>query len=200
MALVDHQASEISSDETLLELAKCGHVAATELLIGRYRPLVEQKAKAYHDSPVPWDALLQEGMIGLSQAVNDFRLKSSVSFRHFVELYVVRQMIAAVREATREHEEVVDDLRLHGPGPRKGDSFLDGIRGRNPAPLFGSKLPNDVVDLLASILSERERQVLSCYLEGMTYHEMCDRLHMPYKAIDNALQRVKRKIAAIMQT
>lgn len=195
-------------DEEIVNLAKSGHMAAAELLISRYRPLVETKAKAYFVAGADRDDVIQEGMIGLCKAIRDFRGDRVNKFRTFAELCVTRQIITAVKSATRQKHtplnryvsldsSLSDDpldpcasgvaMRLASSDSRQG-SIQEGF------------LPKDFRESVHHILSDLECGVLRCYLGGMSYSEMSDELDCRTKSIDNALQRVKRKIGVLLKS
>jgi RNA polymerase sporulation-specific sigma factor len=193
-------------DEEVVHLAKGGHLGATEFLITRYRPLVETKAKAYFVMGADRDDVIQEGMIGLYKAIRDFRSDRLSKFRPFAELCVTRQIITAVKTATRQkHVPLNAYVSLNrGVGTDQSDGSLldllpDGAQANPEQALMGPKLPTNLSEMAQDVLSELERSVLRCYLEGKSYREMSDELHCHTKSIDNALQRVKRKIGQLLK-
>lgn len=193
-------------DEEVVHLAKSGHLGATEFLITRYRPLVENKAKAYFVIGADREDVIQEGMIGLYKAIRDFRLDRLSKFRPFAELCVTRQIITAVKTATRQkHVPLNGYVSLHRSltGEAQDGSLLDVIADETTESpeqaVFEDRLPQNLEELVKHALSDLERQVLRCYLDGLSYREMSDRLDCHTKSIDNALQRVKRKIGVLMR-
>ncbi len=192
-------------DEEVVFLAKSGHSAATEFLISRYRPLVETKAKAYFVMGADREDVIQEGMIGLYKAIRDFRVDRLNKFRPFAELCVTRQIITAVKTATRQkHVPLNGYVSLHRGGAEAPESnLLDAIADSNSESLerqtASEQLPQNLPELMKESLSELERCVLRCYLDGLSYREMSRELACHTKSIDNALQRVKRKISILLK-
>jgi RNA polymerase sporulation-specific sigma factor len=193
-------------EEEVVDLAKNGHMGATEFLISRFRPLVENKAKAYFVIGADREDVIQEGMIGLCKAIRDFRSDRLNRFRPFAELCVTRQIITAVKTATRQkHVPLNEYISLNRPYQTEAadSTLLDVLPtagGGNPEDeLLGGRLSGELGDAVTNALSELERQVLQCYLEGLSYREMSARLTCHPKSIDNALQRVKRKIGSLLQ-
>jgi RNA polymerase sporulation-specific sigma factor len=193
-------------DEEVVHLAKCGHIGATEFLITRYRPLVENKAKAYFVMGADREDVIQEGMIGLYKAIRDFRNDRLAKFRPFAELCVTRQIITAVKTATRQKHVPLNgyvSLNRSISGEASDSSLIDVLpdqQGGNPElAALSDKLPQNLHELVRHVLSDLERCVLKCYLEGMSYREMSSRLNCHTKSIDNALQRVKRKVGLLLR-
>lgn len=193
-------------DEEVVSLARGGNSVATEFLITRYRPLVETKARAYFVMGADHDDVIQEGMIGLFKAIRDFREDRLSKFRPFAELCVTRQIITAVKTATRQKHVPLNGYvslnRALGDEPADGsllDILPDQKSESQTADALYDKLPRNLHEAVRSALSDLERSVLRCYLEGMSYREMSSELGCHTKSIDNALQRVKRKIGVMMQ-
>jgi len=193
-------------DEEVVDLAKAGHLGATEFLISRYRPLVETKAKAYFVMGADREDVIQEGMIGLYKAIRDFRFDRLSKFRPFAELCVTRQIITAVKTATRQkHVPLNGYVSLHrsGSGDAQDSSLLDVLadgESENPErTALSETVPQNLQDLMKGSLSELEKCVLRCYLDGLSYREMSRELACHTKSIDNALQRVKRKIGVLLK-
>jgi RNA polymerase sporulation-specific sigma factor len=191
-------------DEEVVGLARAGHLAAAECLISRYRPLVESKARAYFVAGADRDDVVQEGMIGLYKAIRDFRSDRLARFRPFAELCVTRQIITAVKTATRQkHVPLNGYVSLNRPNEdRACDELLDRLQLHdasmgNPSVLERT-LPADLEEKAGEVLSELEIEVLRLYLEGMSYREMSKCLGCATKSIDNALQRVKRKVSSLL--
>jgi RNA polymerase sporulation-specific sigma factor len=176
-----------------------GDDVAIAVLLTRYRPLIRARARAYFLVGGDRDDLLQEGMVGLFKAVRDYDPSHDLSFRGFAEVCVNRQIISAVKASTRfKHRPLNGYLSLSEPIDARGSSIADYI----VAP--GLQDPADVVVStermralrahLGSALSTFETEVLHLHLNGSSYAEMALRLGRGTKAIDNALQRVKRKL------
>lgn len=193
------------SDEELLDQFRSGDDAALAELFDRYRWLVRSKARCYFLVGAEFDDVEQEGLIGLFKAVRDFRSSHQVSFRCFAELCVTRQILSAIRSATRsKHRPLNFYVSLSCPPPSGDDqgsaeawveAILDDQRAPDPAVELISR--DDLRRLRCSIvesLSELEVRVLGLYLEGFTYSEISSTLDRPVKVVDNALQRIKRKL------
>ncbi len=193
-------------DEEVVDLAKSGHSGATEFLITRYRPLVETKAKAYFVMGADREDVIQEGMIGLYKAIRDFRVDRLNKFRPFAELCVTRQIITAVKTATRQKHVPLNgyvSLNGTGAGETQDSSLLDVIATQETpnasSASLTDQLPQNLQELMQETLSELERCVLKCYLDGLSYREISRELACHTKSIDNALQRVKRKISILLK-
>ncbi len=193
-------------DEEVVTLAHDGNPSAAEFLITRYRSLVESKARAYFVIGADHDDVVQEGMIGLYKAIRDFRTDRLTKFRPFAELCVTRQIITAVKTATRQkhvplngyvslHRSTMGDVSDHSLLDVLPDQAIDHASEQMLAP----QLPQNLHEIAQHILSDLERSVLRYYLQGMSYREMGDQLEVHTKSIDNALQRVKRKIGHLLQ-
>jgi RNA polymerase sporulation-specific sigma factor len=188
-------------DEEVVDLAREGHVGATEFLISRFRPLIENKAKAYFVIGADREDVIQEGMIGLYKAIRDFRPDRINRFRPFAELCVTRQIITAVKTATRQKHVPLNgyvslnrSLTAEGPDSNLMDVLPDASNQAPDSALLGGRIPQNLTNEMSNSLSGLEKKVLRCYLEGLSYREMSVRIACPSKAIDNALQRIKRKI------
>lgn len=193
-------------EEEVVDLAKGGHAGATEFLISRFRPLVENKAKAYFVVGADREDVIQEGMIGLYKAIRDFRSDRLNRFRPFAELCVTRQIITAVKTATRQkHVPLNGYVSLNRPYQSEASDstlidVLPGVGQGNPErEVLGGRITGDLTDTVTNALSDLERKVLRCYLDGLSYREMSSSLSCHPKSIDNALQRVKRKIGTILK-
>lgn len=186
-------------------MARRGDDNATECLIGRYRSLVESKARAYFVIGADHDDVVQEGMIGLVKAIRDFRTDRLTRFRPFAEMCVTRQIITAVKTATRlKHVPLNRYISLnHSANGEPGDApmidaIADGRRTERSASVCAAPQKENLNDLASGCLSDLERAVLRCYLEGLSYREMSSQIGCHTKSIDNALQRVKRKIGHLL--
>jgi len=189
------------TDEEVVLYARAGHSAAVDYLMSKYKHLVESKARTYFLAGADTDDVIQEGMIGLFKAIRDYRTDRLARFRAFADLCVTRQIITAVKGATRhKHAPLNLYISLHGnsadaeaetplvdtlPDERVLDPAVHVIQSRDRAEFY-----RDV----RNALSVLEAAVLDCYLEGRSYREMSEQLRCGTKSIDNALQRVKRKI------
>ncbi|MDQ7824104.1 MAG: RNA polymerase sporulation sigma factor SigH [Candidatus Eremiobacteraeota bacterium] len=189
------------SDEEIVKLAKNGEEIATEYLINKYKNFVRVKAKSYFLVGADREDIIQEGMIGLYKAIRDFRADKLSSFRAFAELCITRQIITAIKTATRQkHIPLNSYISLNKPiydedSDRTMLDILSGTKITDPEEVFIShELSDDLREKIQENLSDLESQVLLSYLEGKSYQEMAKELQRHVKSIDNALQRVKRKI------
>ena len=197
------------TDEAVIELANSTHnVLAQEYLLYKYRGFVRGKARTYFLIGAEREDIIQEGMIGLYKAIRDFKPEKHASFRAFAELCVTRQIITAVKTATRQkHIPLNSYVSLNKPIYEEDSdrTLMDVVSGTNKA-----ANPEDVVILreefanienkMNHILSDLEWEVFMSYLDGKTYQETAARLHRHIKSIDNALQRVKRKVEKYKET
>lgn len=190
------------NDEDLIELAHDGNSHATEHLLAKYRPLVESKARSYFLLGADHDDVVQEGMIGLFKAIRDYRDDRLSRFRAFADLCVTRQIITAVKAAMRQkHLPLNAYVSLyHAPGvDSEGDgTLLDCLPDSSMCDperfLFRERETTGRLEAVRRTLSPLEMRVLECYLEGKSYREMSAELSCQPKTVDNALQRVKRKL------
>ncbi|HRI43934.1 MAG TPA: sigma-70 family RNA polymerase sigma factor [Fimbriimonadaceae bacterium] len=174
-------------DEEVVLLARCGSRGAAECLIARYRTLVEFRARAYFVYGADHDDVVQEGMIGLFEAIRDFRGDLRSGFRPFADMCVTRQIQSAVR-ASRRQKHLALNASVVLENAEETPSTIDGHD-------VSMLLAHNVHVLMAAALTDLERSVLDGYAEGRSYREMSEHLNRPAKAIDNALQRAKRKLA-----
>ena len=190
-------------DLQLVMKARNGNPAALDALIRRYSSFVRLKASSYFLVGGDSDDLIQEGMIGLYKAVRDFRSDKETSFRSFAELCVTRQIITAIKTATRfKHAPLNTYVSFsHTPAGQEGDGdvtlgdALPGSHVHDPAVcVISTEELQSLVSCLGSTLSPLEADALRLYLEGASYESMAEELGCDTKTIDNALQRVKRKI------
>ena len=189
-------------DVRLVLRARNGDQAALDALIRRYTGFVRLKASSYFLAGGEADDLIQEGLIGLYKAVRDFRCDKETSFRSFAELCITRQIITAIKAATRfKHSALNSYVSFsHTPaGQDDGDCTVgDALPGpgvNDPAIcVISTEELQSLVFSLGTGLSKLESDALRLYLEGLSYEEMADDLGCDRKTIDNALQRVKRKV------
>jgi len=188
-------------DEDLVATAKNGDDRASEYLIGKYRNFVRVKAKAYFLIGADREDIIQEGMIGLYKAIRDFRADKLSSFRAFAELCITRQIITAIKTATRQkHIPLNSYISLNKPiydedSDRTLLDVISSIKVSDPEELvINQEASATMRERIRKNLSELECRVLTAYLEGKSYQEMANELNRHVKSIDNALQRVKRKL------
>lgn len=189
------------TDEELIKLSKTDDGYATELLIERYRNFVRSKTRTYFLIGADKEDIIQEGMIGLYKAIRDFKPDSGTSFRSFAELCVTRQIITAIKKATRQkHIPLNSYISLNKPAYEDDNEriLLDTFAGRNilnPEEIMLDKERfYDIETKLSKTLSKLELRVLKKYLEGKSYTEIALQINKSEKSIDNALQRIKKKI------
>lgn len=189
-------------DEDIVRYAKQGSRRATEHLLMKYRSLVEGKARAYFVVGADREDVVQEGMIGLFKAIRDFRSDKLSRFRAFAELCVTRQIITAVKTATRQkHIPLNRSISLQGSraGEDSEGALIDILPDTcvvDPEKVALDSQIRSCIDNGKSKLSPLELKVLLFYLQGRSYREMAELLSCGTKSVDNALQRVKRKIGA----
>jgi RNA polymerase sporulation-specific sigma factor len=190
-------------DLQLVLRSRNGDPGALDVLIRRYTGFVRLKASSYFLAGGDSEDLLQEGLIGLYKAVRDFRPDKETSFRSFAELCVTRQIITAIKTATRfKHTPLNQYVSFsHTPAGQESDGectlgdALPGPGVREPSVMvISTEELQSLVMCLGSGLSSLEADALRLYLEGSSYEDMAERLECDTKTIDNALQRVKRKI------
>lgn len=194
------------ADEDIVELAKEGDGVALEYLINKYKNFVRAKTRSYFLIGADREDIVQEGMIGLYKAIRDFRCDKLSSFRAFAELCITRQIITAIKTATRQkHIPLNSYVSLNKPlydedSDRTLLDVVSGSRVSDPEELIISREEfGDVEEKMVEILSSLERKVLMSYLEGKSYQEMASDLKRHVKSIDNALQRVKRKLERYLE-
>ncbi|MGI9021632.1 MAG: RNA polymerase sporulation sigma factor SigH [Acidimicrobiales bacterium] len=192
------------SDDDLVMLFHQGHLEALELLFERYRRFTRAKARAYFLVGADRDDIEQEGLIGLFKAVRDYRPERESSFRAFAELCVTRQIMTAIKSATRrKHQPLNSYVSLSGSRSSEGnddrmaDDLLDDHQVPDPADVVvSSERMDEMRTCMAEMLSRLEVDVLNLYLEGRSYQDIGELLGRHAKSIDNALQRIKRKLEA----
>jgi RNA polymerase sporulation-specific sigma factor len=196
-------------DLQLVMRARNGDGAALDVLIRRYTGFVRLKASSYFLAGGDAEDLIQEGLIGLYKAVRDFRSDKETSFRSFAELCVTRQIITAIKTATRfKHTPLNTYVSFsHTPAGQEPDSectlgdALPGPTVDDPSIcVISTQELQSLVFTLGTGLSQLESDALRLYLEGSSYEEMAAELSCDTKTIDNALQRVKRKVLAHQQS
>ena len=197
---------EIMVDEEIVGLAQDGNSPAEEYLINKYKNFVRAKARSYFLIGADREDIIQEGMIGLYKAIRDFRGDKLSSFRAFAELCITRQIITAIKTATRQkHIPLNSYVSLNKPiyDEDSDRTLLDVISGSkitDPEELIISREEfDDIEEKMGEILSSLEWQVLMAYLEGKSYQEIAGELDRHVKSIDNALQRVKRKLERYLE-
>lgn len=193
-------------DEDIVEDAKKGDPQALEYLITKYKNFVRAKARSYFLIGADREDIIQEGMIGLYKAVRDYNKDKLTSFKAFAELCITRQIITAIKTATRQkHIPLNSYVSLNKPiyDEESDRTLLDVISGAkitDPEELIISREElASMESKIGEILSDLELEVLMLYLEGRSYQEIAVDLDRHVKSIDNALQRVKRKLERYLE-
>ncbi len=190
-------------DGFLIALAKSGDPMAYTRLLGRYKGFVRLKASSYFLAGGDSEDLIQEGWIGLYKAIRDYRTDRESSFRNFAELCITRQIITAVKTATRnKHTPLNHYVSFSSPAGAGGDDDAPVLEDLIASPsvndparqAISSEELRSLVGCLSTSLSSLESSVLALYLDGRSYEEIGGRLDCDTKTVDNALQRVKRKV------
>ena len=189
------------ADDELVVFVRNGDSGALEFLINKYKNFVRAKARSYFLIGADHEDIVQEGMIGLYKAVRDFNGDKLSSFKAFAELCITRQIITAIKTATRQkHIPLNSYVSLDKPlyDEESDRTLLDVICGTkvtDPEELLINQEEFEDIELkMGELLSDLERQVLMLYLDGRSYQEISEDLNRHVKSIDNALQRVKRKL------
>lgn len=190
-------------DHYLIALAKAGNREAHEMVVKRYYGFVRLKASSYFLIGGDSDDLIQEGLLGLHKAIRDYRSDRESSFRNFAELCITRQIITAVKTSTRhKHSPLNQYVSFNAPpggadsdGDQTLDEMLPGSHVHDPVvQVISSEELTSLVGCLQESLSELEGDVLRFYLDGYSYEVIGEKLGCDAKTVDNALQRVKRKV------
>ena len=189
-------------------MSRChsGDAFAEEYLLNKYKNFVRSKARSYFLIGADHEDIVQEGMIGLYKAIRDFKPDKLASFRAFAELCITRQIITAIKTATRQkHIPLNSYVSLNKPlyDEESDRTLLDVIiegRAANPEELIISQEDlSHIQGRINEVLSGLEQEVLQAYLDGKSYQEIAENLGRHVKSIDNALQRVKRKLEKFLQ-
>ncbi|WP_422658470.1 RNA polymerase sporulation sigma factor SigH [Paenibacillus sp. EC2-1] len=197
---------DLISDEDIVEAVREGDSGALEFLINKYRNFVRAKARSYFLIGADREDIVQEGMIGLYKAIRDFKGDKLSSFKAFAELCITRQIITAIKTATRQkHIPLNSYVSLDKPiyDEDSDRTLLDVICGTAVSDpeelLINQEEFVGLEDKMSEILSDLERKVLMLYLDGRSYQEIAVDLRRHVKSIDNALQRVKRKLERYLE-
>ncbi|GAB4074379.1 RNA polymerase sporulation sigma factor SigH [Barrientosiimonas marina] len=198
---------ESLGDDDLICLIHWGDVEALDILINKYMPYVKAKARTYFIIGADREDIVQEGMIGLYKAIRDYDGDKLSSFKGFAELCVTRQIITAIKTATRhKHTPLNSYVSLDKPLYEEDSerTLMDVIAGSevfDPQELLVSQERlSDLQEKLSKLLSVLEKKVLNLYMEGSSYQEISVELRRHVKSIDNALQRIKQKLEQLLET
>ena len=203
---VNETFDQLTDEDIILEIKTNCDNQALDYLINKYRPFVRAKTRTYFLIGADSEDIVLEGMIGLYKAIRDFRNDKLSSFRAFAELCVTRQIITAIKTATRQkHIPLNSYISINKPiyDEESDRTLLDVLPGgqvSDPEELVISQ--EEYIDIEAKmeeILSDLEWKVLMSYLDGKSYQEIAVDLNRHVKSIDNALQRVKRKLEKYME-
>ncbi|MUK90454.1 RNA polymerase sporulation sigma factor SigH [Ornithinibacillus sp. L9] len=194
-------------DDEVIRLIHQGDKQALDYLINKYKNFVRAKARTYFLIGADKEDIIQEGMIGLYKAIRDYDGEKLSSFKAFAELCITRQIITAIKTATRQkHIPLNSYISLDKPiyDEESDRTLLDVIAGSkaiDPQELLVNREKfGDMEIKLSELLSEFEKDVLHLYLDGRSYQEISDELKRHVKSVDNALQRVKRKLEQLLET
>ena len=194
------------TDEQVVRLAQGTDSQALEYLLNKYKNFVRTKARSYFLIGADHEDIVQEGMIGLYKAIRDYKAERLSSFRAFAELCVTRQIITAIKTATRQkHIPLNSYISLNKPIYEEDSdrTLLDVITEEgmsNPEEMIIDREDLSVIEgKIGQMLSDLEKEVLVRYMEGKSYVEIADEMHRHVKSIDNALQRIKRKLLRYLE-
>ena len=185
------------SDEQLVLLSAQGNDSAEETILHRYKNYVKSKARTYYLIGADNDDVVQEGMIGLYKAIRDFKPEKNITFKTFADVCITRQILTAIRTANRNKHNP-----LNASAPVFGDdsetTFVNIIRQNsvsNPEEIYIiDETLREIKNEISKKLSGFENQVLELYLDGLSYIEISETMNKSLKSIDNALQRIKKKL------
>lgn len=196
----------ILTDEQLVRMAQEGSETAEEILIEKYKGLVKNKAKTYYITGADSEDVVQEGMIGLFKAIRSFDVSKQTAFKTFADTCVNSQIISAIKKANRKrHKPLNESVSLNkevdnGTQDISVGDILQASMDNDPEALL---LLQEVVDYLktydSGLFSKFEREVWIEKLKGKNYMEIADHLGRSPKSVDNALQRIKKKIVAYLE-
>ena len=197
---------ESMPDEQIVSLAQDADGAALEYLLNKYKNFVRTKARSYFLIGADHEDIVQEGMIGLYKAIRDYRAEKLSSFRAFAELCITRQIITAIKTATRQkHIPLNNYISLNKPIYEEDSdrTLLDVITEEgvsNPEEMLIDREDLSLIEgRIGQMLSDLEKDVLVRYMEGKSYVEIAGEMHRHVKSIDNALQRIKRKLMKYLE-
>ena len=194
------------SDEEIVLLCHKGDTTAEEFLLNKYKNFVRSKARSYFLIGADHEDIVQEGMIGLYKAIRDYKSEKLSSFRAFAELCITRQIITAIKTATRQkHIPLNSYVSLNKPLYDEEsdrtllDIIMEGNSGNPEELIINQENLGNIHKKINEVLSGLEQEVLAAYLDGKSYQEIAEALGRHVKSIDNALQRVKRKLEKYLE-
>lgn len=191
-------------DEDLVALANKGNTNAEETIFRRYKNCVKIKARTYYLIGADNDDIVQEGMIGLYKAVRDFDQSKNILFKTFADMCITRQILTAIRSANRnKHTPLNAYVSINAPAFGNGSSaevsdMIQENQISNPEEIYiNDETGIELKQLISNKLSKFENNVLELYLDGCSYSEISKKMDKSPKSIDNALQRIKKKLSGI---
>ncbi|MBO5353970.1 MAG: RNA polymerase sporulation sigma factor SigH [Lachnospiraceae bacterium] len=196
------------SDEELVEYVAAGDSEAMEFLMNKYKNLVRSRARTLFLVGADKEDLIQEGMIGLYKAIRDFNQEKKVSFQNFAELCINRQMYSAIKGSnTKKNQPLNNYISIDGISSKEGQETPEkwlfeeiSEKNKNPEQLVLDKEAAYVLEYtLVRQLSELERKVLFYYMKDYNYSQIAATLGKESKAVDNALQRIKKKLSQVLK-
>lgn len=191
---------KICKDEELIEYIRSGDMHCLDFMMEKYRKFVAAKANKYFLIGGDKEDIIQEGMIGLYKAIRDFRIEETSTFFSFADLCITRQIITAIKSSTRKkHQPMNSYISLDKPiyDEDSHQTLKDVIPAKVSDPihlLIEREMNNELDGKMGRVLTQLEKRVLQLYLNGQSYAEMSQLLNKHVKSIDNALQRVKKKL------
>ncbi len=195
--------SRWTRDEELVVMSQTGSKTAAELLLSRYRTMVESKARTYYLQGAEHEDVLQEGMVGLVKAMRDYRNEGRAHFRVFAELCVTRQIITAIKATTRyKHQVLTESVSLFQSQEDDDGAMLQDCLANPSLPsLLDAYCQKETLfsclTAAAQCLSEMEKCVCRAYLQGKPYRQIAQELRLSLKTVDNALQRIRIKLSSL---
>lgn len=190
-------------DEDLIEMIKAGNKPALEHLINRYKDLVNMKVSKYYIVGAEREDIVQEGLIGLYKAIKSYQSNKQNSFKSFASICIERQLITAIKTSNRQkHMPLNSYISLNKEAYENDDEnnnvdlieILNANIIEDPLDMITKKEYYQIVeDTIDKSLSDFEKKVLGCYIQGESYIEIAQRLDTPVKSIDNAIQRIRKK-------
>ncbi|SMC39682.1 RNA polymerase sporulation-specific sigma factor [Aristaeella lactis] len=194
------------TDEEIVQMCHDGDTHAEEYLLNKYKNFVRSKARSYFLIGADHEDIVQEGMIGLYKSIRDYKPEKLSSFRAFAELCITRQIITAIKTATRQkHIPLNSYVSLNKPLYDEEsdrtllDIIMEGGAGNPEDMIINQEDLGNIHQKINEVLSGLEQEVLSAYLDGKSYQEIAETLGRHVKSIDNALQRVKRKLEKYLE-
>jgi len=194
------------TDEQIVKLCHNGDLMAEEFLLNKYKNFVRSKARSYFLIGADHEDIVQEGLIGLYKAIRDFKQEKLSSFRAFAELCITRQIITAIKTATRQkHIPLNSYVSLNKPLYDEEsdrtllDILMEGSTSNPEEMIINQENLGTIHQKINEVLSGLEQEVLAAYLDGKSYQEIAETLGRHVKSIDNALQRVKRKLEKYLE-